>query len=113
MDEETCELIAKVGLGPSCPPEKVAFWTEVVQGTYRGDEGRKKARMAMLALLTRDGLLFRLSDVRCPVHWLQVRLFPCPCASETKHTQTHPYIPHWRRRKKHNGWLISCSYSSM
>lgn len=74
MDETTCELIARNHLGPSCSPDKVAFWTEAVQSIYRGDEGRKKARMAMLALLTRDGLLFRVSDVRCPVHWLQVRL---------------------------------------
>ncbi|KAJ5866343.1 hypothetical protein N7534_000896 [Penicillium rubens] len=38
---------------------------------YKGDEGRKKVRMALNCLLERDGLLLRISDIKCPVYWLQ------------------------------------------
>lgn len=75
VDDTTCELVARIGFGSFCAPEKVALWTEILQSVYRGEEGRKKARMALMASLTRDGLLLRLRDVRCPVSWLQVRTF--------------------------------------
>lgn len=64
-------MVGSVGFGDHGTPEVVAFWTSVLQGVYKGDEGRKKARMAVINLLTRDGLLARLRDVKCPVSWLQ------------------------------------------
>lgn len=64
-------MVGGVGFGAHATPETVAFWTEVLQQVYAGDEGRRKAKMAVLNLLTRDGLLARLRDVRCPVRWLQ------------------------------------------
>ncbi|KAK8113302.1 Alpha/Beta hydrolase protein [Apiospora sp. TS-2023a] len=51
-------------------PENTAFWTEALREVYRGDAGRRKLRMATIALVERDGLLFRLPYIQCPVHWL-------------------------------------------
>lgn len=78
IDEVWCGMVGGFGFGEHGTPEKVAFWTRTLQEVYRGDEGRKKAKMALLNLLTRDGLLQRLRDIRCPVHWLQVCLSPAP-----------------------------------
>lgn len=64
-------MVGSVGFGEHGTPEVVAYWTSVLQDVYRGDEGRKKARMAVINLLTRDGLLARLGRVQCPVSWLQ------------------------------------------
>lgn len=74
VDDVWCGMVGSVGFGDHGTPEKAAFWTKTLQEVYRGDEGRKKAKMALLNLLTRDGLLLRLRDVKCPVHWLQVCL---------------------------------------
>lgn len=71
IDEVWCGMVGSVGFGEHGTPEKAAFWTRTLQEVYRGDEGRKKAKMALLNLITRDGLLHRLRDVKCPVHWLQ------------------------------------------
>lgn len=72
VDDVWCGMVGSVGFGDHGTPEKSAFWTKTLQEVYQGDEGRKKAKMALLNLLTRDGLLLRLRDVKCPVHWLQV-----------------------------------------
>lgn len=74
VDDVWCGMVGSVGFGDHGTPEKAAFWTKTLQEVYRGDEGRKKAKMALLNLLTRDGLLLRLKDIKCPVHWLQVRV---------------------------------------
>lgn len=82
IDEVWCGMVGSVGFGEHGTPEALAFWTKTLQEVYKGDEGRKKAKMALTNLLTRDGLLFRLRDVKCPVHWLQVRTDPLsPIAS--------------------------------
>lgn len=49
-------------------------WRERIKGNYKGDEGRRRARVAAINLRERDGLLGRLWDVRCPVLWLHVSL---------------------------------------
>lgn len=64
-------MVAGVGFGAHGTPELMAFWRGVMRRVYAGDEGRRKAKMALLNLITRDGLLARLRDVRCPVRWLQ------------------------------------------
>ncbi|KAJ0123515.1 lpha beta [Diaporthe amygdali] len=71
VDDVWCGMVGSVGFGDHGTPEKAAFWTKTLQEVYRGDEGRKKAKMALLNLLSRDGLLLRLKDIKCPVHWLQ------------------------------------------
>lgn len=76
VDEVWCGLVGSVGFGDHVTPEMTLFWTKTLQDVYRDDEGRKKAKMALTCLLSRDGLLMRLRDVKCPVHWLQVRLPP-------------------------------------
>lgn len=79
IDEVWCGMVGSVGFGDHGTLETLAFWTKTLQEVYKGEEGRKKAKMALTNLLTRDGLLLRLRDVKCPVHWLQVCLpFPLP-----------------------------------
>lgn len=72
VDDVWCGMVAGIGFGASGTPETTDFWVQTLKQVYTGDEGRKKVRMALMCLLTRDGLLLRLKDVRCPVYWLQV-----------------------------------------
>lgn len=72
VDENWRGAIVSIGFAGSASPEVTEFWHETLKQVYKGDEGRKKVRMAALCLATRDGLLLRLSDVKCPVYWLQV-----------------------------------------
>ncbi|KAK3312179.1 putative alpha/beta hydrolase [Apodospora peruviana] len=65
------EMVAGLGFGGAVSKETVTFWHETVRDVYSGDEGRRKVRMALVCLLERDGLLFRLGDIKCPVYWLQ------------------------------------------
>ncbi|KAE8353681.1 Alpha/Beta hydrolase protein [Aspergillus coremiiformis] len=71
IDDVWCGLVGSVGLRTEPTSEKMAFWTKTLKEVYKGDEGRKKVRMALNCLLTRDGLLLRLRDIKCPVYWLQ------------------------------------------
>ncbi|KAL5045969.1 hypothetical protein BDW71DRAFT_183132 [Aspergillus fruticulosus] len=71
VEEAWCKMVGAVGFGTFATEERVSFWTKTLQEVYRGDEGRKKVRMALACLLSRDGLLLRLGDVKCPVYWLQ------------------------------------------
>ncbi|ROV95576.1 hypothetical protein VSDG_05296 [Cytospora chrysosperma] len=70
MDEEWCRTVPALSHGDSGTPEMLNFWFDTWRTVYKGDEGRKKARMTILSLVERDGLLWRLGDVKCPVHWL-------------------------------------------
>lgn len=72
IDDVWCGMVGSLGFGTGVTAETTNFWTKTLKEVYRGDEGRKKARMALLCLMERDGLLRRLGDVRCPVYWLQV-----------------------------------------
>lgn len=71
IDDQWCGMIASFGFGSHATDASTAFWTEVLKKTYAGDEGRRKVRMAVLCLMSRDSLTLRLGDVACPVHWLQ------------------------------------------
>ncbi|KAJ5698600.1 hypothetical protein N7462_000605 [Penicillium macrosclerotiorum] len=71
VDDVWCGLVGGIGFGASATTEKSAFWTQTLKEVYKGDEGRKKVRMALNCLLERDGLLLRIGDIKCPVHWLQ------------------------------------------
>lgn len=72
VDDTWCGMVASLGFGDGANAELVEFWKNTVRNVYSGDEGRKKARMALICLISRDGLLLRLRDVKCPVYWLQV-----------------------------------------
>ncbi|KAK3990695.1 Alpha/Beta hydrolase protein [Cladorrhinum sp. PSN332] len=73
VDEVWRGMVASLGFdsGEGVPEETIKFWDETLKDVYKGDEGRKKVRMALICLLERDGLLLRLGDVKCPVYWLQ------------------------------------------
>ncbi|KAI9877990.1 MAG: hypothetical protein M1830_002222 [Pleopsidium flavum] len=70
VDDEFCDLISMLGFGRDCPESTKSFWKKTQKEIYRGDEGRKRIRMAAINLLERDGLHSRLQDVTCPVLWL-------------------------------------------
>lgn len=72
IDDAWCGMVGGFGFGAAATTESSEFWTKTLREVYKGDEGRRKARMAVLCLLERDGLLLRLRDVKCPVYWLQV-----------------------------------------
>jgi microsomal epoxide hydrolase len=74
VDDVWCGLVGGIGFGAAATAERSAFWTQILKDVYKGDEGRKKIRMALSCLLERDGLLLRIGDIICPVHWLQVSL---------------------------------------
>ena len=72
VDDVWCGMVATMGFGAAGTAEVVSFWTTALKDIYKGDEGRKKLKMALGCLLDRDGLLRRVRDVVCPVYWLQV-----------------------------------------
>jgi microsomal epoxide hydrolase len=76
VDDVWCGMVGGIGFGATASEELSAFWTKTLKEVYKGDEGRKKVRMAVICLLSRDGLLLRLRDIKCPVHWLQVSPSP-------------------------------------
>lgn len=72
IDDVWCGMVGSLGFGTGVTEESINFWKQTLKEVYKGDEGRKKVRMAVICLLERDGLLLRLGSVRCPVYWLQV-----------------------------------------
>ncbi|KAI0022131.1 putative alpha/beta hydrolase [Xylariomycetidae sp. FL0641] len=70
IDDEWVGLLIQSGFGASAPKDVVDFWTKTLQTVYSGDEGRRKMKATVTCLAERDGLLLRLGDVTCPVHWL-------------------------------------------
>lgn len=74
VDDVWRGLVANLGFSGSVTPETISFWDETLKEVYSGDAGRRKLRVALINLLSRDGLLLRLSDIKCPVYWLQVSL---------------------------------------
>jgi microsomal epoxide hydrolase len=76
VDDVWCGLVGGIGFGAHADETKSAFWTQTLKEVYKGDEGRKKVRMALNCLLERDGLLLRIGDIKCPVYWLQVSPMP-------------------------------------
>ncbi|OAA37900.1 hypothetical protein NOR_06977 [Metarhizium rileyi] len=71
VDEAWRGMVARLGFSGAVAPDTLLFWDETLKKVYSGDAGRRKLRMALACLMERDGLLLRLRDVKCPVHWLQ------------------------------------------
>lgn len=67
-----CDYLIDIGFGKDCPAETRDYWRQTIRDNYRGDDGRRRIRMAAINLRDRDGLHPRLFDVRCPVMWLHV-----------------------------------------
>jgi hypothetical protein len=72
VDDVWCSMVGILGFGDGATVEVVRFWTETFKAVYRGDEGRKELKMALVCFLERGGILLRLRDVVCPVYWLRV-----------------------------------------
>ena len=71
VPEDTfCDFLIDVGFGKSCESNIRDYWRKSIKSNYKGDDGRRRARMAAVNLSERDGLHGRLFDVRCPVMWL-------------------------------------------
>ncbi|KAF7910049.1 uncharacterized protein EAF01_003767 [Botrytis porri] len=68
-DDEYCNLLVNIRFN-DCSYDVREFWIRTIKETYRGDEGRRRIRMAAINLKERDGLHGRLSDVQCPILWL-------------------------------------------
>jgi len=64
------DFLIDIGFGKECPSDARQFWRNQIRSNYRGDDGRKRIRMAAINLRERDGLHGRLFDIRCPVLWL-------------------------------------------
>lgn len=72
IDQGFRDIVIQHGFSGVIAAETLPFWDETLRNVYSGDEGRKKLRMALGNLMDRDGLLRRVRDIKCPVHWLQV-----------------------------------------
>ncbi|KAK5715854.1 hypothetical protein LTR17_016608 [Elasticomyces elasticus] len=68
--EDYANFLIDIGFGKDCPKDARAYWVKEIKANYKGDDGRRRIRMAAINLAQRDGLHARLSDVRCPVLWL-------------------------------------------
>ncbi|KAI6889948.1 hypothetical protein D0869_13510 [Hortaea werneckii] len=68
--DDYCNFLIDTGFGKDCAEEARRYWINEIKANYRGDEGRRRMRMAAINLKERDGLHSRLFDVRCPVLWL-------------------------------------------
>ncbi|MCJ1362977.1 hypothetical protein MMC16_002083 [Acarospora aff. strigata] len=69
-DSDYCNFLIDIGFGKDCGKDVRDFWVKTIKGNYKGDDGRRRARMAAINLRERDGLHGRLFDVKCPVMWL-------------------------------------------
>ncbi|KAJ3771251.1 hypothetical protein FB446DRAFT_741194 [Lentinula raphanica] len=58
-------MVHDFGFAKSLTQEQETFWTSILKSVYKGDEGRKKLRGALICLLERDSLHLRLRDIKC------------------------------------------------
>lgn len=72
VDDDWVASLVALGFGGAATPSITETWTKIFKDVYSGDEGRRKLRSSAICLAERDGLLLRIGDVKCPVHWLQV-----------------------------------------
>ncbi|KAK7744399.1 hypothetical protein SLS62_010189 [Diatrype stigma] len=71
VDDVWVASLVSLGFGDAATPSITEAWTKTFKTVYSGDEGRRKLRSSAICLAERDGLLLRIGDVKCPVHWLQ------------------------------------------
>ncbi|KAI1099008.1 putative alpha/beta hydrolase [Jackrogersella minutella] len=71
VGDDWIQPVLGLGLGSAATPAVTEFWTGSLQRVYSGDQGRRNLRMITICLAERDGLLLRLKDIECPVHWYQ------------------------------------------
>lgn len=71
VDDAWCGAVGSLGFSGAVAPETLQFWTTTLKSIYIGDRGRIMLKMALANLVDRDGLSWRLRDIKCPVYWLQ------------------------------------------
>ncbi|KAI2463719.1 putative alpha/beta hydrolase [Annulohypoxylon bovei var. microspora] len=71
VGDDWIQPVLGLGLGSAATPAAMEFWSESIRRVYEGDQGRRKLRMATINLAERDGLLLRVGDIQCPIHWYQ------------------------------------------
>ena len=76
-DNVYCDALIDIGFN-ECSAEVRDFWRDSIKSNYRGEEGRRRIRMAAINLAERGGLHLRLPDVRCPVLWMHVSWLRVP-----------------------------------
>ncbi|XDG05495.1 hypothetical protein ABKA04_005110 [Annulohypoxylon sp. FPYF3050] len=69
--DDWIQPVLGLGLGAASTPAAVEYWSGSMKRIYSGDQGRQRLRMATINLTERDGLLHRIGDIKCPVHWYQ------------------------------------------
>lgn len=70
LDDGFVGLLGQLGVGANADPALVERMSTQTKEAYRGDEGRRRARMCAINLRDRDGLHGRLFDIHCPVLWM-------------------------------------------
>ncbi len=75
VGDDWIQPVLGLGLGAANTPDINEPWTKIFRRVYSGAEGLRKLRMATICIAERDGLLYRLGDVKCPIHWLHVSIF--------------------------------------
>lgn len=71
---EYVNFLIDTGMGKDCDQSARKWWVKEIKANYKGDDGRRRIRMAAINLRERDTLHGRLFDIRCPVLWLHVSL---------------------------------------
>lgn len=70
-DDVYCDALIDVGFN-ECETDVREYWRDSIKLNYRGDDGRRRIRMAAINLAERGSLHLRLTDIKCPVLWLHV-----------------------------------------
>ncbi|KAL7619807.1 hypothetical protein AAE478_010352 [Parahypoxylon ruwenzoriense] len=70
VGDDWTQAVLGMAFGSAATPDLIEYWTDVLRRVYSGNEGRRKLRMSVICVADRDGLLSRLGDVKCPIHWL-------------------------------------------
>jgi pimeloyl-ACP methyl ester carboxylesterase len=55
-DTDYCDFLIDIGFGKNCPSEVREFWRKTIKSNYKGDDGRRRARMAAISMRERDAL---------------------------------------------------------
>jgi hypothetical protein len=63
IENDFCALIWYLGFGKNFPEATKVYWRNIQRENYRGDDGRKRLRIAIINVLERDGLHARLQDI--------------------------------------------------
>lgn len=74
--DDYSDYLIDIGFSKGVDPKVRQFWRDTIRENYRGDDGRRRIRMAAINLKERDGLHSRLFDIKCPVMWLHVSINP-------------------------------------